>query len=397
MSGHASGARTESIFDTARRAVAIEDLAERAGIKLTRAGREQRGPCPICGAGSKSKSQPFAVQPDRGTFRTYCGCDLHGDVVDLERALGGGSLLEAAQRLVGGEYRSAQRAPIERKREPEGPSASDKVALELWSGSRPFEGSLGAKYLAARGIDPTVIARAAPNLRFHPRAKWGWDTEAGDWIKLPAMLVRPMTPSGPTGGVHATYLAPDGRTKTSHRPAKRMWGPQHDSQGRPGGAWLIGPFGSGDLVSGEGIETVLSLATFALRKGRHVRACAALSLNRLQGGVVRDKDGAMDVFDPQPDPNVPAFTWPAPIGQEWPLVLIGIDGDMSEVKVRGRTGRGRVCLFNLTSQARARLCARLAKAAWLKAGAAAVRAVQPPPGSDWNDELQRLLARECGA
>jgi len=394
MTSHTSAAR---IFDEARRAVSVEDLATRAGIKLVRAGRERRGPCPICGAGSKSGSLPFAVREGGLSFRTFCGCNLRGDVVDLEQALGGGTLVEAARRLVGNEFRSAPRPQPTSAPAQTGPSNSDRIAMELWQGAIPIEGTLVERYLAARGIAPQIIARAAPNLRFHALAKWGWDDSARSWITAPAMLVQVQTPAGPTGGVHATYLNRSGLGKADLKPAKRMWGRQADADGRPGGAWLIGPAGAGDLVTGEGIESVLSAATLALRGGRFMRACAALSLDRLQGGLLRDDEGCIDVGAPQPNPESPAFSWPQPPGWPWREVLVAVDRDMSPIKLKGRTGRGKVCWFEFGPAERAQLCGRLAVAAWRAAGAPKVRAIAPPPGFDFNDELRRVLAREKDA
>ena len=148
------------------------------------------------------------------------------------------------------------------------------------------------------------------------------------------------------------------------------------------------------LVVGEGMESTLSVATLSLRAGLPVRAVAALSLGALQGGWLRDADGCIDPFKVQPDPGRRAFTWPAPEACPWPEVLIAVDRDMSEVRVKARTGRGRICSFALTAEARARICGRLAVAAWKAAGAARARAIAPGPNSDFNDELRRRLARE---
>lgn len=398
---HTSGARTD-LFDEARRAVSVEDLVARAGVKLVRAGRELRGPCPICGSGSKSKSMPFAVNPEKQTFRAYCGCDMRGDVTDLERALGGGDLVDAARRLTGGEYRSAPRTARERPAEPQGPTVSERIAADMWDGAwraKPDDaptiwGTLAERYLLARGIAPEIVNLAARNLRFHPRAKYAWDGQAGAWVTAPAMLVQVVTAAGPTGGIHATYLANNPPRKAALTPAKRMWGRQTDAEGRPGGAWLIGPGGFGNLAVAEGIETALSVATLALRDREHFRVCAALSLNRLQGGVMRDADGCEDVFDPQPNPARPPFVWPRPESGGWRRVMVAVDRDMSPVKVKGRTGRGKIVDFERGPEERAALCARLAVSAWKAAGAPEAVALRPPPGRDFNDELRRVLARE---
>lgn len=388
-----------SIFDAARRSVTVADLAAKA-VTLRKAGHELRGPCPLCGAGRKSKSGPFAVKDGRWSCFS---CGLFGDVTDLERELNGGSLFEAAKRLVGGEWRSNTPAqPVAASAEAEGPSATARIAESMWKEARPFAGTLAERYLRGRGISEEIIALAAPRLRFHPNARWGWDEATASVIRHPAMLVRPETPSGPTGGVHATYLARDA-TKAKLSPPKRMWGPQKDAEGRAGVAWLIGPGGEGgleksELVVGEGIETVLSCATLGLMRGNRLRACAALSLGALQGGLLKDAEGAHDLDALTPNPEVPAAVWPCPAEAPWPKVWIAVDRDMSPIRIRARTpvrgnGRGgKVTWFGLDAEARARMCGRMARRAWLEAGAPAAGWCAPPPGLDFNDELRRHLA-----
>lgn len=386
---YASDARIRGTFDLARQRVAIEDLVERAGLKIVRGRNEHRSACPLCGAGAGSRSV-FQIKGEK--WRCW-SCERHGDVVDLEQALGGGSALDAAARLLGGDM--PVRQAVARAAAPAGPSNADRLAAELWREGRPFAGTLGDRYLRHRGIHPEVIAQAAGNLRFHSRAKHSWDDRAAIWRTAPAMIAQVVTRTGPTGGVHVTYLAADGSGKSpSLSPAKRMWGPQLDADGRPGGAWLIGPQGEGRLAVAEGIETVLSLVTLARRAGLPMRACAALSLGRLQGGFQRDDDGCVDAIRPLADPAAPAFTWP---DGTWSEVIVGVDRDMAEIKVKARTGRGRICEFLLTAQTRARICGRLSTEAWKAAGPWSVRAVAPSPGCDFNDELRRVLAREGGA
>lgn len=390
------------LFDRAREAVSIETLA-RAATKLTRSGAELRGACPICQAGAKSSSPPFAVKVSKGKWECY-GCGERGDVVDLELLLRGGTNVEAAQRLIGGGYVSAPRVDAAPPPVDDGARALArlKTAQAMWGEGRPIGGTLAERYLLARGIPAEVIAQAAGALLFHPFARHSWSEAEGRWIKAPALLCRPCTEGEggavlPTGGVHATYLLRDG-TGRDKALGKKMWGPQHGPDGRHAGAWLIGPASGwapgGDLVVAEGIETALSIVALQLRLGRRMRACVALSLNRLQGGEARDEDGCVDPFRAVADPDRPPFVWTAPPADRWPAVLIGVDRDMSPVQVRGKSPRGRILPYERDGEVRARICGHLAVQGWRAAGAAAARAIAPSRGTDFNDELRRVLALE---
>lgn len=387
-----------SLFDQARAVLSVDALA--AGVTdLKRAGSELRGICPLCGSGKKnSASAPFAVKPGKGSWRCYV-CDAHGDVVDLEQQLRGGTPIEAARRLVGNAPLPARTSrPVERVKAPEGPSASDRVAAEILAGRRPFAGSPAERYLRGRGVTAAVLALAGHRMAFHPAAKWGWDEAARRWITAPALVLEVVTPAPdgepvPTGGVHCTYLAPAGAGKAALDPAKKMWGPQ-GADGRPGVAWLFGDPKSAPLfwlTVGEGLETVLSRVSMDPHPQVGM-AMAALSLDRLQGGVLRDDEGCIDAFDPQANPERPPATWPG----RW-NVRICIDRDMGPMKVKARTGRGKVCDFIMDGEARARLCARLAVRGWKAAGAYHALAEAPPPGSDFNDELRRRAQQRAVA
>lgn len=78
----------EDLFARARGA----DIAAVAGVALWREGVRLRGACPVCNDGG------FRLEPRQRLFRCD-GCGRSGDVIDLERAMRGGSLGEAARRL----------------------------------------------------------------------------------------------------------------------------------------------------------------------------------------------------------------------------------------------------------------------------------------------------------
>lgn len=395
----------DKIFEKANEAIRIDDLVEKAKGKLWGKGRVLRGICPLRHCGKDSGLRPFRCEPDEAKWWCY-SCGKGGDVVALEQLLKGGTMLEAAQRLLGRNYEpppprqprtaNEEAAEVKRRRD---------YATDVWKGSQPLLGSLGEKYLLSRDIHPAVIADAADRLRFHPSVRAKWSPEHQAWIKGAAMIAQVETVEGPTGGIHTTFVARDGSGRDK-RLGKVMWGPQYgapDSEGRRqvGVAWLIGPvregFDNTGLAGGEGIETVLSIASLARHQGRRMRAAAALSLDRLQGFAQLDKDQCLDLAKPVADLSRPAFTWPSPPEQPFAERVIGIDRDMKPIRILGRTGRGKIVPMELDAEGRADLCARLVRQQWKAVGQDA-RPVLPPPGKDWNDELRRqiprILARE---
>lgn len=383
--------RRDDLFERAR-AVGIEAVA---GVKLFPAGRRKRGECPICHASEGKKAGgAFSVDPEGGLFKCFA-CGLGGDVVRLEQELRGGGPREAAERLVG---RPSAPAPTPQKEvEPrrveggDGPSGAARLALSIWAeASTAAIGTTPAgAYLRGRMIAAELVDAIGGRLRFHPAAPWGWDDDRGGWIKAPAMVGQVRGPGGPTGGVHVTYLAPGGAGKARLEPAKRMWGPQRDAQGRPGGLWLTAPSDRGPLIVAEGVESALSAAQL---QGRRCRIVAALSLGALQGGAMADRWGRIDPDSVSADPERPAFTWPEPASSPWGEVLVAVDRDMKAVEAKVRKMGGGTARRRLDGEDRARICAGLAVQAWRRAGAARVRAIAPAAGRDFNDELRERLA-----
>ena len=382
-----SDSATEDLFNRARDC----DIEAVAGTKMFRAGQRLRGECPICGASKgKKNGGAFSIDPKDRLF--YCfGCLAGGDIIQLERLLRGGTSRQAAERLVDSAPAGSgvARPVTPRPEAPSGPSSSDKVALELWRDARVgLVGSVAEIYLRARGLNDEIIAQLDKRLRFHPTAKYAWNPIRSSWETHPAIISRVSTPLGGTGGVHATYLARDGRGKARVDMPKRMWGKQSDAEGRPGGVWLTDPSGPGRLIVGEGIESTASAGQLL---GGGFRMVATLSLGRLQGGWMTDRWGRIDLTMIDIDPEHPAFTWPEPKAAPWGEVLIAVDRDMKPVRVKIRKLGGGTAEHFLDAEERARICAGLAVQAWKAAGANRVRAIAPAAGRDFNTELQECV------
>jgi hypothetical protein len=381
-----------ALFDKAR----DSDLAAIAGVTLWRVGQRFRGECPVCGASKgKRAGGAFWIHPTLGRWGCFAGggeCAAGGDAVRLEQLLRGGSPREAAERLAGAApllpgASSSAPPPDPRRAAPPADPTHSVMADRLWAESRRAGGTFAELYFRHRGLVGWAATWALSSLRFHPNAYWGFDEDQGRHVRAPAIIARPATPSGFTGGVHVTYLAPGGRGKAQLDPAKRMWGPQGDAQGRPGGAWLIGPQGDGPLIVAEGIESAVSAA---LIYGRRCRLVATLSLRALQGGWLGDKFGRYDPDLVLGDPARPAFTWPEDPAQPWGEVLVAVDRDMKPVEVKSRGPGGRSVRRRVTTDERARICAALSQQAWRRAGAPSVRAIAPAAGRDFNDQLRGM-------
>ncbi|MBB4267714.1 VapE domain-containing protein [Roseospira visakhapatnamensis] len=136
-------------------------------------------------------------------------------------------------------------APKPRKAAPPPPPARDKTAdaRRVVESCQPLGGTLAEAYLKARGLtDP-----GAPDLLFTPDM-----TDMASRTGWPGMVGVIRDGDGqPTGGIHRTFLRPDGAGKAS--PGKKMLGPAGGGHVR-----LFPVPEDGHLGIAEGIETALS-------------------------------------------------------------------------------------------------------------------------------------------
>jgi hypothetical protein len=84
-------------FDLVRRSNPLPEYCERRGIKLRRSSGSLVGKCPLH---DEHHGAAFVVFDD-GHWKCFGKCGKSGDVIDLEQALGGGTLTDAAGRLTG--------------------------------------------------------------------------------------------------------------------------------------------------------------------------------------------------------------------------------------------------------------------------------------------------------
>jgi hypothetical protein len=84
-------------FEGIRARVSLPIYCEQRGIQLKRTGNKLIGKCPIH---QEQHGASFVVFPD-GKWHCFGKCQTSGDVIDLERAIGGGNIKDAIQRLDG--------------------------------------------------------------------------------------------------------------------------------------------------------------------------------------------------------------------------------------------------------------------------------------------------------
>lgn len=370
-------------------------------VKLTRRGREWVGLCPF----HSERTPSFTVADEKGWYHCF-GCGAHGGVIDFVMEHQGVDFVEAVRRLSDeagvtlSRESATPRAELERpaKVQDEHRVPTVECAQWMWRTAGPAEGEIVEAWLGVRGLDLShpLVRQGLRALRYHPRCPvYAWRVHERPEALMgthPAMLALIERIEGPPGarvrvpmGVHVTYLRPDGRAKAKLGrtrdgkpvPTRKMFG---DVAG--GGVWL-GPVDSPRaLMVGEGIESTLSAACL---DGRAERMVAALSLNNLEGGAVRARDGALPIWNVRSDANRP----PVLIDQPG-HVIVAIDADMKPLLNRriqwvrgGKSGMG-----DVSGAERARICATLAVQAWRRAGAWPAEAIRPPMGADFNDVLR---------
>ena len=233
-----------------------ETIAKRFD-KARREGRTWRFACPLCG-----KPKAWA-RNHHSEIKLGCwGCD---DWKELRRiAFGDERSIKTVESLGRGKWWA--------KTEDEAAAAFSEVrlaqTLALWRRAPSIEGTLGARYLRSRGLDPDRFDLEA--LRFSSM-QWHWPSRS-TW---PALLALVSTHEGRELSVHQTFLSLDGAGKAAIEKARLY------RAGLPiagGGVWFGKAKPKGEFVIAEGIET--TLASMACTQGGRLRGAVGLRPRR---------------------------------------------------------------------------------------------------------------------
>jgi len=269
----------------------VSGVASKAGVKLSRAGREWKGCCPF----HPDKSPSLTIYADDRRFQCF-GCGAQGDVIDFVMRAYNVKMREAIGMLDGGALRE-----LEQQRAPAKPKTDMRpVAQRIVKESVPIEGTPAAIYLRSRGITIDLphtlrFARLPP-----PKIEGNGVLAANGPGLLPTLVAIVTDAAGELVGLQRTYLTEDGRkaatkaTDTDRKPKVKY------SLGNVvGGSIQIGPPAASILVT-EGLEDGLTLAQ-ALGRSVWVAAGTAMMPQMTFAAVTRavvigaDGDAAGDV------------------------------------------------------------------------------------------------------
>ena len=148
----------------------------------------------------------------------------------------------------------------------------EDVARWLWRKAKPLAGSIGLRYLAARGLPPDYCA-SLDGLRFLDDAIHAETRE-----RAPAILARIVDPAGKGRGLHRIFLAADGRSKYPNGSPRLGLGTL------AGNALAIGDRSAAVAIAAESVEDGLAIG-FATG----ARVLAAVSAKHL--GMLTIPDG----------------------------------------------------------------------------------------------------------
>ena len=196
----------------------------------------------------------------------------HGDLLDLIRRNRGHDRLRDALHEARA-FLSLPRPEPPRPRPP-APQGSPEAARRLFARAGPLAGTPAVAYLRGRGV--TARLDAMPALRFHPACFYR-EREEVPGEAWPALLAAVTDPEGTVTGVHRTWLDRDGAGKAPVGSPRRAMGHLLGNAVRFGGTAAPGV-----LAAGEGIETMLSLASVL----PGLPLTAALSANHLAALVL---------------------------------------------------------------------------------------------------------------
>lgn len=179
----------------------VSDVARRL-TKLSRAGNEYRGLCPV----HQEKTPSFYVNDLKG-FAHCFGCGFHADIIRLAQVGFRLSFPQAVDMIDGAGLPGVDPAKLAQARDDDrlGQEAAIADAKGFWDAAEPIGGTPADLYLSWRGIFVRPEA-----CRFGRVPSWR-NPETGRWnAPRPALLLRAENLNGEFVGIQRIFLTEDG-------------------------------------------------------------------------------------------------------------------------------------------------------------------------------------------
>lgn len=350
-----------------RDAVPISDVVAKH-LKLSKAGREFKAPCPF----HNEKTPSFYVNDTKGMFHCF-GCAAHGDVIEFLMRHASISFTDAVQHLaVTAGLEMPAVSPADRKAQARRRDLYSVVEMAAAWYEQQLAGAEGAaarSYLAGRGLTEETIARfrlgwAPPGGKALVRHLTSRGVDLADALEA-GVLVRPEA----GGDVHAFFR-------------RRVTFPIGDARGR-----VVG-FG-GRLIEGEGPKYLNTGDTPLFHKGELLYGMTRMRNAVREGQPAILVEGYMDVV---------ALVQAGFDGAVAPLGTAVTDAQLRRLfkSAPGESVFEPVLIFDGDDAGRRAALRAIDRVLPVLAPGRSVRFAAPPPGED-PDSLLRAGGREAFA
>lgn len=204
QSQHGRDAEFDRLVEEVRARHNISDLVRRY-TDLKRAGpREMVGLCVF----HKERTPSLRVNDDKGSY--YCfGCGVSGDSIRFIMEKEGVGFIQALRFLGATDLPIVDPSERARRREIDAEEQLEarKTAVAFFADAHPVEGTVGERYLRARGID--LMPEFAGSVRFGVIPAWR-NPETGEWGRVrPALICVCQAADGKLTGIQRIFLDSD--------------------------------------------------------------------------------------------------------------------------------------------------------------------------------------------
>lgn len=192
--------------DVAKARHNLSDVIEPFTKLKSRGPREMVGLCPF----HEERSPSFEVNDAKGLYHCW-GCNASGDHITFLMVKAGMTYKQALEALSGDRFPVVSEEERARRKEADARAIAARIewARSIWASTVPLRGTVGMRYVRARGITVPL----PETVRFALTPRW-FDHETGETSRpIPAVVCALQNATGDVSGVQCIFLKPDGRGK----------------------------------------------------------------------------------------------------------------------------------------------------------------------------------------